>query len=382
MRRTACTCTLRSTRSTTCILLLKLLLLLLLDTSLLAMSTTSSSSSVLVTGANGYLGSHIVKHLLSRGYTVHGAVRDATSHRAAHLLALDGRGGAAKDDEGRRLRLFSIGDLATATSATFDEAMNSCCAVIHVATPLNPKFAEDFDGERDIYTPALSSTRALLGCIEQHHGDTVRCLVLTSSMSAVAPHPEPTVKDESCWSDSDRQRSKSNWYGATKTDQERLVQEWVESARTRGAVAKDFRYAAICPTMIVGPALNGEVTGTMATLLGWVQGKKAEAPNDSMSFIHVEDCAAMHVAAMERGTAASGRYMSLVESWHWNDIAACLMELCPDMPAIKLYDGPEDRVVPTKFNLDRMKSLGVAVKPVRETLEDSLQYLKSVGALK
>jgi len=336
--------------------------------------TLAMSTSILVTGANGYLGSHIVKQLLGKGYTVHGAVRDATSQRAAHLLTLDG----AKE----RLHLYSIGDLATASPSTFAKAMASCSAVFHVATPLNPKFGDDFDGERDIYNPAISSTRALLECIEKY-SQTVKCLVLTSSMSAVAPYPEPSVKDESCWSDSARQRSRNNWYGATKTDQERLVQQWVESSRDKGILPQDFRYAAICPTMIIGPALNdsSDVSGTMATLLGWVRGKKGgAAPNDSMSFVHVDDCAAMHVAALENDNA-SGRYMSLVESWHWNDIAECLKELCPDMPTMKLYEGL-DLVVPTKFNLDKMKSLfGVKVKTVRETLEDSLQYLKSVGAL-
>ena len=87
----------------------------------------------------------------------------------------------------------------------------------------------------------------------------------------------------------------------------------------------------------------------------------------------------MHVAAMEN-PSASGRYMSLIESWHWNDIAAELKRLNPAMPAMKLYDG-DDIVTPTKFNLDKMNSLGIKTKSVRETLEDSVAYLKEVGAL-
>ena len=337
---------------------------------LLAIHTAamSASSKVLITGANGYLGSHIVKQLLKKRYFVHAAVRDATSSRVRHLLDLPG----AQE----RLKLFSIGDL---TTATFEDCMVGCSAVFHTATPLNVKFGSH-DGKRDIYDPAIKSTQQLLDCIGRH-ADTVKCLILTSSMSAAAPYPEPPIKDESCWSDSERQKGRDNWYGATKTDQERLVQTWVEEAKGKGTIAKDFNFAAICPTMIVGPALieSADVSGTMGTLLGWLQGKKSAAPNDSMSFIHVADCAAMHVAAMEHASA-SCRYMSLIESWHWNDIAKELKRLNPSMPDMKLYDG-DDVVVPTKFNLDRMNSLGIQVKSVQETLEDSVVYFKKIGAL-
>ena len=328
---------------------------------------SAPSSRILVTGANGYLGSHIVKQLLEKNYTVHAAVRDANSPRVSHLLNLPGAD--------KRLKLFSIGDL---TTANFDDCMSGCSAVFHTATPLTVKFGEN-DGKRDIYDPAMKSTQQLLDCIGRH-ANPVKCIVLTSSMSAVAPYPESHVKDESCWSDSERQKGRDNWYGATKTDQEKLVQRWVEDAKSKNAIAKDFKFVAICPTMIIGPALSksSDVSGTMATLLGWLQGKKSEAPNDSMSFVHVADCAAMHVAAMEN-PSASGRYMSLIESWHWNDIATELQKMNPSMPEMKLYDG-DDIVTPTKFNLDKMNSLGTKVKSVQETLEDSVAYLKEVGA--
>ena len=50
------------------------------------------------------------------------------------------------------------------------------------------------------------------------------------------------------------------------------------------------------------------------------------------------------------------------------------------MPEMKLYDG-DDIATPTKFNLDKMNSLGVQVKSVQETLENSIAHFKKVGAL-
>lgn len=53
-----------------------------------------------------------------------------------------------------------------------------------------------------------------------------------------------------------------------------------------------------------------------------------------MSFVHVENCAAQHVSAME-SDGASGRYFSLVESWHWNDILVTLKEIYPGLISIR-----------------------------------------------
>mmetsp|Transcript_6786 Transcript_6786/g.8726 ORF Transcript_6786/g.8726 Transcript_6786/m.8726 type:complete len:145 (+) Transcript_6786:1-435(+) len=142
--------------------------------------------------------------------------------------------------------------------------------------------------------------------------------------------------------------------------------------------------------MVVGPVLrsSAEVSGTMGSLLKWCKGARSEAPNDSMSFIHVEDCAKMHTRILDcMGTSDNKmiinphqRYMSLIESLHWNDILALLKELYPTLPVYKTYDG-EDRVIPTQFNLENMKSLNVPVRSTRETLQDALEYLKRVGAL-
>lgn len=52
--------------------------------------------------------------------------------------------------------------------------------------------------------------------------------VFTSSMSAIAPQPEPQLKDESQWSDADLQIQKKNYYGASKTIAENKALELSE----------------------------------------------------------------------------------------------------------------------------------------------------------
>jgi len=349
-----------------------------------------SPQTVMVTGANGFLGSYLVQELLSLGHSVHACVRNAT-HTAsvAHLQALSG----AAD----RLHLFSTGDLAQANADTqpFDAPMKSCHAVLHAATPLASPTGDTAQyGKRDILDPTMTSTQELLQCLERHL-DTVSCLVLTSSMAAVAPQPEPPIKDESHWSNADQQEARKNWYGATKTRQEQLVREWVQTTRQQKG-HETFVYAAICPTVILGPPLRTPsnpqlVDGTMGRLQGWLQGalSKDVLPNDSLSFIHVRDVAKMHVQILTRLQPPQAstnqrqyhdRYMCLVESLHWNDIMDLFKELYPNLPPYTKYtSGP--LASPTQFNFDRMRSLGVPIQSTRDLLADSIRYLQEIKAL-
>jgi nucleoside-diphosphate-sugar epimerase len=341
----------------------------------MSITATTQAMKVIVTGANGFLASHIVKQLLEKGHTVHACVRDASqTDRVAHLQNL-----VHADSH---LKLFSTGDLAHPKDQ-FDAPMQGCHAIIHAATPLNVKFGAAsalFDGENDIYNPAMVSTQEILDCNSRH--PSVQTLILTSSMSAVAPQPEPPMKDESHWSDPDAQKARGSWYGATKTVQEQMVMTWVQDKKQAN---RDFKYVAICPTMVLGPSLNrnAATSGNMGKLLDWLQtGSKCgtNVPNDSMSWIHVEDCAAMHVAALEQ-PQATGRYMALVESWHWNELLSCMKQYYPKLPDFEPISD-QNKVTPTKFNLQKMKSLGVKVRSMETILKESVDFLKAVGDLK
>ena len=317
-------------------------------------------ATVCITGASGYIASHIVAQCLEKGMTVRGTVRDpAAAEKVRHLLALPGAS--------ERLTLHAA-DLNVADA--FDEAVAGCDAVIHTACPV--VFGAGAAGEQKIFDPAMRGTESVLSAIRKQ-GGAVKTLVMTSSMSAVAPVPEPPLKSEAHWSDSELQKSKDNWYGAAKTCTERMVMD----AMAKGGHAFD-RFVAICPTGVFGPMLQSGVNATMGWIASLAKGSKEQAANDSMSFIDVRDCAAHHVAALT-DPSASGRYMSLVESLHWNDIFVMLKELHPSMPEVKPCDG--EPITPTQFDLTRMNSLGVEVRSVRTILEDALADLKARGAL-
>ena len=152
--------------------------------------------SILVTGANGFIASHAIAQLLAKGLSVHGTVRDPTAQeKVTHLLNLP--------NAQQNLKLFAA-DLTT--EGCFDEAIAGCSAVIHMATPV--LFGSD-NPEEATYKPAIAGTEAVLNALDKN-GVDVKTFVLTSSMSAAAPQPEPEVKSEIHWSDHDAQIAKNS----------------------------------------------------------------------------------------------------------------------------------------------------------------------------
>ena len=227
------------------------------------------------------------------------------------------------------------------------------------------------DPENSVLRPAVEGTLNVLEACRK--AGSVRTVVLTSSMSAMAPVPEPELKSEAHWSDPEGQKQRGSFYGASKTLAERAAYQFVEDQMP------STRLVTICPTMVIGPMLQPSPNMTMLSLCNWLKnGKGGTLPNDSMSFIDVRDCAAQHVAAMEDGTI-SGRFMSLDRSLHWNDLELILREVHPAMPQSEPCGA--DPVKPTQFDITRQLTLGVLVRPLEVALSDAAAELRTKNML-
>lgn len=111
------------------------------------MTQIDSTKPVLVTGANGYVASWLVKKLLNDGITVHAAVRNPSNEqKISHLKE------AAANSKGE-IKFFQ-GDLLTPGS--YQEAMEGCELVYHTASPFT----------LDIKDPRRSRCKGHRKCIE------------------------------------------------------------------------------------------------------------------------------------------------------------------------------------------------------------------------
>ncbi|MEO0405191.1 MAG: NAD-dependent epimerase/dehydratase family protein, partial [Bacteroidota bacterium] len=90
------------------------------------MTQIDQSKPVMVTGANGYVASWLVKELLDKGITVHAAVRNPDNDKKiAHL-----KEAAAKSKGDIK---FFAGDLLN--EGSYQAAMEGCELVYHTASP-------------------------------------------------------------------------------------------------------------------------------------------------------------------------------------------------------------------------------------------------------
>jgi len=321
-----------------------------------------AKKTVAVTGANGYMGSAIVKLLLEKGYKVHGSVRDPSNpNKVTHLKRLPNADG--------NLVLFKA-DLLV--EGCFDDVFQGCDCVFHVASPV-PVLAEIKDPENDVIKPAVFGTNNVL---ESCQKTGVKVVVITSSTVAASPRPRPTVLNENTWSDPEEQKTRGEWYKASKTLAERASVEFVAKMPSASA----FRLVRIVAGLVIGPMLQPTVNLSMKSFASLARGTEhSKIKNSSMSFIDIRDCAAHHVAAYEGNH--EGRFFSMLESWPWSVIYAALKHFNPDMKYIKpLPEGTKPAKV-SHYDLTRMRSLGVDELSVMQTFRRAVEVCRERGLL-
>lgn len=153
----------------------------------MASEAEKEEETVCVTGANGFIGTWLVKTLLDNNYTSINATVFPGSD-SSHLFALPGAGDA-------NLRVFEADVL---DSGAVSRAVEGCKGLFHVASPCT--LEDPVDPEKELILPAVQGT---LNVLEAAKRFGVRRVVVTSSISAVVPNPgwKDKVFDETSWTD-------------------------------------------------------------------------------------------------------------------------------------------------------------------------------------
>lgn len=135
-------------------------------------TTIPPGSWVLVTGAAGFLASHVIIQFLNRGFRVRGTVRDVG--QAAWLL----EGRFKTYAENGYLELVSVPNLGV--SGAFDAAVKGVSAILHIAY-----VSRIVPDPNEVITPTVAGVRSIMDSAIRE--SSVKEVVFTGSAIAASP---------------------------------------------------------------------------------------------------------------------------------------------------------------------------------------------------
>ncbi|MEE3200722.1 MAG: NAD-dependent epimerase/dehydratase family protein [Candidatus Thermoplasmatota archaeon] len=265
-----------------------------------------------VTGASGYIGSHVVANLLARGTSVRATVRDVSDpERVAHLRALP-------IAEGGKLEIVEM-DLFDSESV--DSAIDGCSDLIHTAATV---VVRSRDPQRKIVDPSVIGTKNVVSAVEK--SGTIERIVHTSSTAAIRPMDwkDGTVLTTETWADD--ATLEDNPYGLAKVSAERLIRDWHSTQDEKSRP----RLVSIHPCMVFGPPMSPRhLRGSLAILMAMVRRDVPLNLPMQINIVDVRDVAEAHVRALTEGDDM-GRYLTVSGDMMMSDIAKSLKVAHPD----------------------------------------------------
>jgi dihydroflavonol-4-reductase len=324
--------------------------------------------TALVTGASGFVGSAVARHLLQQGEPVRVLLRPTSDRRNVQSLPVEIREGSLQDRQSLR------------------EALAGCRWLFHVAAVYrlwHPR-------PREIYDTNVEGTRMLM---EEAGAAGVQRIVYTSSVATLGLNADSTPGDENT---PVRLADMVGHYKRSKFLAEELVRDLARSQRLPVVIVN--------PSAPVGP---GDIrpTPTGRLIRDAALGKMPAFVDTGLNVVHVDDVAAGHLLALQHGQPGES-YILGSENLTLQEIlrqVAALAGLRP--PRIKLAPGlilplahvaqawarltggsePRLTVDGVKLARKRMffssdrarRELGYAPRPAHDALRDAVAWLQA-----
>src|SRR3979490_103022 len=225
--------------------------------------------NTLVTGAAGFLGSHVTRQLVARGDEVRVLLRASSTNRAIADLPLE----------------YVTGDLRD--PASLERAMKGVKRVFHVAADYR-LWAKR---KHDIYDSNVGGTKNLLDAAKRAG---VEQLIYTSTAATIAV---------------DRPQHPNEF---TDAKLEEMVghykrSKWMAEKEALDAAKSGLPVIVAMPTTPVGPG-DWKPTPTGNIILDFLNGKMPCYVETGLNFVGVEECAAGHLLVSEKGKVGE-RYL-------------------------------------------------------------------------
>ena len=274
---------------------------------------------VVVTGATGFVGSHLARSLLDAGYAVVALYRSR-----GKLAALDGLDVQAVQ-----------GDLDDVDALR--RACQGCQVLFHVAAKAD--YWKD-DDKAALWRINVDGTRNVLDAARVAG---IQRVIVTSSASTIGIRPDGTPADESVPFNLPPDRF---WYAYTKLKAEQVVADYV---------ADGLDAVILNPSVILGPGDLNAISGSFiiqAARLQWA----LPVTSGGIAIIDARDVAQAHVNAIERGRVGQ-RYILSSANVSYAAFFKLMAEVCGWRAP--LFSLPDMMLEPTARALGAMRRLGI-----------------------
>jgi len=225
--------------------------------------------TTLVTGAAGFLGSHVARQLVVRGDDVRVLLRTSSTNRAIADLSLE----------------YVTGDLRD--PASLDRAMKGVKRVFHVAADYRLWARRS----REIYDSNVGGTKNLLAAAKRAG---VEQLIYTSTVATIAVD-RPKLPNE--FTDAKLDEMVGHYKRS----------KWMAEREVLNAAKSGLPVIVAMPTTPVGP-WDWKPTPTGKIILDFLNGKMPGYVETGLNFVGVEECAAGHLLLAEKGKVGE-RYL-------------------------------------------------------------------------
>lgn len=225
--------------------------------------------TTLVTGASGFLGSHVARQLVARGDDVRVLMRPSSTNRAVADLSLE----------------YVTGDLRD--PASLERALAGIKTVFHVAADYRLWARKS----RDIYDSNVGGTKNLLEAAKRAG---VEKFVYTSTVATIAVDRTelPTEATDA------RLEEMVGHYKRSK---------WMAEREALNAAKNGLPVIVAMPTTPVGPG-DWKPTPTGKIVVDFLNGKLPGYVETGLNFVGAEECAAGHLLVAEKGKVGE-RYL-------------------------------------------------------------------------
>ncbi|KAL0940986.1 NAD-dependent epimerase dehydratase [Colletotrichum truncatum] len=332
------------------------------------------NQTLLITGANGYIGTHVVGLALERGYNVRATARSESSLSNLRETFPDAA-------SGNRLSFAIVPDITNYES--YKDALADVTGIIHTASPfiLDPK-----DNDKDLLQPAIKGSIAILDAALRYAPQVKRIVNVSSFASIIdvsaGNRPGHTYTEKDWNPMTYEQASKTDSgvaaYCASKGLAESAMWRWM--TENQGVT---FTLSNICPPWVLGPYRGkldlNHLSESMGLLWKLVDAKEVP-PTDFGGSADVRDVADALIKAIETPEAGGERFL-VGQHFDWQTAADLIREELPEaksrIPEGKPGAGKTEEI----YAVDGSKAekvLGIKYTPLNVTLRDAVRQMLDV----